>query len=237
MQSAVDDGCGSARGTRAGPNERWWRQTEYGPVSVSRLIFVSVFRPQYTLEPLHCTLWDVPVATWRFLIGHAIIDVNRLGQSGPTMLQHYMDVHRARWEAFGWHAMVVDGHDISALLQAFAEAGSTKGKPAIILAETLKGKGMDGYEDKNGWHGKPLPKDEAERVVGILEKSLTGEGDNWTPNLPERRRASEAPSHSPGAEAALSASAEKKWPRARRSAMPFRRSRSLILAWWRLTEM
>jgi transketolase len=123
----------------------------------------------------------------------AIIDVNRLGQSGPTMLQHHMDVHKARWEAFGWHAMVVDGHDISALLQAFAEAGSTKGKPAIILAETLKGKGMDGYEDKEGWHGKTLPKDEAERVVGILEKSLTGAGDNWTPNLPEKRSASETP--------------------------------------------
>lgn len=123
----------------------------------------------------------------------AIIDVNRLGQSGPTMLQHHMEVHRARWEAFGWHAMVVDGHDIPALLQAFAEAGSTKGKPAIILAETLKGKGMDGYEDKEGWHGKPLPQDEAKRVVGILEKSLTGEGENWRPNLPETRRANETP--------------------------------------------
>jgi transketolase len=123
----------------------------------------------------------------------AIIDVNRLGQSGPTMLQHHMDVHRARWEAFGWNAIVVDGHDISALLKAFAEAGSTKGKPSIILAETVKAKGMDGYEDKEGWHGKPLSKDEAERVVGILEKSLTGEGDHWTPNLPARRRASETP--------------------------------------------
>jgi len=122
-----------------------------------------------------------------------VIDVNRLGQSGPAMLQHYMDVDRACWEAFGWHAMVVDGHDIPALLKAFAEAGSTKGKPSIILAETLKGKGMDGYEDKHGWHGKPLPEDEAERVAGILEKSLAGEGDNWIPNLPERRRASETP--------------------------------------------
>ena len=129
----------------------------------------------------------------------AIIDVNRLGQSGPTMLQHQMDVYRARWEAFGWRAIVVDGHDLSALLSAFAEAESTKGGPTIVLAETLKGKGMDGYEDKEGWHGKPLPKDEAQRVVGILERSLTGAGDHWTPNLPLRRSASEAPAVTPTA--------------------------------------
>ncbi len=123
----------------------------------------------------------------------AIIDVNRLGQSGPTMLQHRMEVYKARWEAFGWHAIVLNGHDISALLNAFAEAESIKGKPTIILAETFKGKSMDGYEDKDGWHGKPLPKDEAERVVGILEKSLSGEGDSWTPNLPEKRAANQVP--------------------------------------------
>jgi transketolase len=116
----------------------------------------------------------------------AIIDVNRLGQSGPTMLQHRMEVYKARWEAFGWHAIVVDGHDISALLKAFAEAERTKGKPTIILAETIKGKDMDGYEDKDGWHGKALPKDEADRVVAVLEKSLTGNGDDWTPNLPRK---------------------------------------------------
>jgi transketolase len=123
----------------------------------------------------------------------AIIDVNRLGQSGPTMLQHYMEIYKARWEAFGWHAIVVDGHDISALLKAFAEVERIKGKPTIILAETIKGKGMDGYEDKEGWHGKPLPKNEAERVVGILEKSLSGEGDSWTPHLPQKRTVSTPP--------------------------------------------
>jgi transketolase len=119
----------------------------------------------------------------------AIIDVNRLGQSDPTMLQHRMDVYKARWEAFGWHAMLVSGHDIPALLEAFAEAERTKGRPTIILAETLKGKDMDGYEDKEGWHGKALPKDEADRVVAILEKSLTASGDEWTPNLPRKTAA------------------------------------------------
>ena len=119
----------------------------------------------------------------------AIIDVNRLGQSGPTMLQHHLEVYKARWEAFGWHVIVVDGHDVSALLKAFDEAENTKGKPTMILARTLKGKGIAGIEDKEGWHGKPLPKEEADRAVAVLEKSLTGEGDSWTPKLPDQRTA------------------------------------------------
>ena len=61
----------------------------------------------------------------------AIIDVNRLGQSGPTMLQHRMDVYRARWEAFGWRAIVVDGHDIAAVL-TFAAAGASDGLDGFI---------------------------------------------------------------------------------------------------------
>lgn len=128
----------------------------------------------------------------------AIIDVNRLGQSGPTMLQHRMEIYKARWEAFGWYAIVVNGHDISALLKAFAEAEKTKGKPTIILAETLKGKDMDGYEDKEGWHGKALPKNEADRVVSILEQSLSKNGEEWTPNLPKKTNVS-APSKPSGA--------------------------------------
>ena len=119
----------------------------------------------------------------------AIIDVNRLGQSGPTMLQHHMEVYKARWEAFGWHTIVVDGHDVSALLKAFDEAENIKGKPTMILARTLKGKGIIGIEDKEGWHGKPLPKEEADRAIAVLEKSLTGEGDSWTPKLPDQQTA------------------------------------------------
>ena len=69
----------------------------------------------------------------------AIVDVNRLGQSDPTMLQHDMDAYRSRWAGFGWHAIVVDGHDLSALLKAFDEAARTKGRPTVLLAQTFKG--------------------------------------------------------------------------------------------------
>jgi transketolase len=102
-----------------------------------------------------------------------IIDVNRLGQSDPTMLQHDMEAYRARWSGFGWHAIVVDGHDIAKLLAAFEEAAFTKGNPTIILARTLKGKGLPSIEDQPDWHGKPLKKGEqADKAIEALTRQL-----------------------------------------------------------------
>lgn len=113
----------------------------------------------------------------------ATVDVNRLGQSSPTMLEHDMDTHKARWEAFGWHAIVVDGHDVEALVAAYAEAASTKGKPSVVLAKTFKGKGLPG-EDENGYHGKPVASDQVEEVLKTLEGQLLKTGGEWVPNLP-----------------------------------------------------
>lgn len=103
----------------------------------------------------------------------AVIDINRLGQSEPTMLQHDLETFRQRWEAFGWHAIPVDGHDTAALERAFAEAGAVDGRPSILLARTSKGHGLPGVENREGEHGKPLPKDAADRVVAALEAALT----------------------------------------------------------------
>jgi transketolase len=123
----------------------------------------------------------------------AIVDVNRLGQSDPTMLQHDMEAYRARWSAFGWHASVVDGHDLPALLAAFDEAAKTKGKPTVLLARTLKGKGISFIEDHPNWHGKPLPKGpEEQRAIDELTKQLR---PNGTP--PAIRRPSAAPAAKP----------------------------------------
>jgi transketolase len=111
-----------------------------------------------------------------FAVGHTldnlcgITDVNRLGQSRPTMWQHDMERLAGRWRAFGWHAIVVDGHDLEALLDAFAEARATSGRPTMILAQTLKGKGVSLIEDHDNWHGKPLKKGpEADAAVAELE--------------------------------------------------------------------
>ena len=114
----------------------------------------------------------------------ATIDVNRLGQSNPTMLQHDMDTYKRRWEAFGWQALVVDGHDISALLEAYERAADTHDRPTIVLARTLKGKGLGEIEDKEHWHGKALDREMANRVVADLKKRLTGADSGWEPNLP-----------------------------------------------------
>ncbi|MEV8033644.1 transketolase [Streptomyces sp. NPDC086182] len=86
-----------------------------------------------------------------------IVDVNRLGQRGPTRHGHDLDAYARRFRAFGWHAVETDGHDVEAIDRAFAEAESTGGRPTVILARTLKGKGVASVQDREGLHGKPLP--------------------------------------------------------------------------------
>jgi transketolase len=96
----------------------------------------------------------------------AIIDVNRLGQRGPTMHEWDLDVYVGRAEAFGWHAIAVDGHDVEAIDRAYAEAVGVEGKPTVIVAKTRKGKGVAAVEDKEGSHGKAL--DDADAAVEEL---------------------------------------------------------------------
>jgi transketolase len=103
----------------------------------------------------------------------AIVDVNRLGQSDPTMLQHNMEAYHSRWSGFGWHAIIVDGHDMAALLAAFDEASRTKGKPTVLLARTFKGRGISFMENHPSWHGKPIPKgEETQKAIDELTKQL-----------------------------------------------------------------
>ena len=114
----------------------------------------------------------------------AITDVNALGQSRPTMWQHDMDQFARRWRAFGWHAIVIDGHDINAILDAFAEARRTTGQPTMILARTIKGKGVSFVEGKDGWHGKPFKKgDELDRALAELERQFVPVPDGPASNL------------------------------------------------------
>jgi transketolase len=101
-----------------------------------------------------------------------LTDVNALGQSGPTMWQHDMEQFARRWRAFGWHAIVIDGHDVSAILGALDEARATKGQPTMILAQTIKGKGISFAEGKGGWHGKALNKTELEQAVSEIAKEI-----------------------------------------------------------------
>jgi transketolase len=128
-----------------------------------------------------------------------ITDVNGLGQSRATMWGHDMDALAARWRAFGWHAIVIDGHDIAAILDALAEARRTKGRPTMILARTIKGKGVSSVEGKEGWHGKAFKKgEELDGALAELEKQFVPApaGVNLTALIPKpaaRPRAVDSP--------------------------------------------
>jgi transketolase len=101
----------------------------------------------------------------------AVVDVNRLGQTRETMLGWDMDGYVRRAEAFGWHAIAIDGHDVEQIDAAYTEAESTTGRPTVIFARTKKGKGVKAVEDLPDKHGKPLDDPE-----GAIEE-LGGERD------------------------------------------------------------
>jgi transketolase len=104
----------------------------------------------------------------------AIIDVNRLGQTRETMLGWDVDGYVRRIEAFGWNTIAIDGHDVEAIEQAYAEAEATKGKPTAIVARTKKGKGVKAVEDQPGRHGKPLddPEESIQELGGERDLSV-----------------------------------------------------------------
>jgi len=102
-----------------------------------------------------------------------ITDVNGLGQSRATMWQHDMSQFERRWQAFGWRTIVIDGHDLNAILDAFEQARATAGQPTMILARTLKGKGVASVEGKDGWHGKAFKKgEEMDKAIAELERQF-----------------------------------------------------------------
>ncbi|MEX2103485.1 MAG: transketolase, partial [Gaiellaceae bacterium] len=96
----------------------------------------------------------------------AILDVNRLGQRGETMHGWDLDSYADRARAFGWHAITIDGHDVEQIDRAYVEAAETTGRPTVVVAKTVKGKGVAAVEDKEGFHGKALD-DPAEAVAEL----------------------------------------------------------------------
>ncbi len=110
------------------------------------------------------------------LIG--ILDVNRLGQRGETMYGHDLSAYEKRIASFGWETILIDGHSFPEILAAYEKALHVTGKPTMIIARTIKGKGVSFIENKNGWHGKPLNKEECQRALkelGEVDQSLRGE--------------------------------------------------------------
>jgi transketolase len=114
-----------------------------------------------------------------------IIDVNALGQSRPTELEHDTNAYALRWSSFGWNVVVIDGHDMAAILAALDEARGTAARPTMIVARTIKGKGVSFVEGKNGWHGKPFKKgEEADKALAELESQFVPEDQPAAPPAP-----------------------------------------------------
>jgi len=110
----------------------------------------------------------------------AILDVNRLGQRGATDLGWDLEAYAKRAEGFGARVLVIDGHDLQAIDEAFATAagGLAGAQPTVIVARTIKGKGFSEVEDSPDWHGKPFPPDMADRAIaelgGVRELTVRG---------------------------------------------------------------
>jgi len=120
----------------------------------------------------------------------AILDMNRLGQRGPTMLQWNGEAYIERARAFGWEAFDVDGHDVEAIDRAYRRAEESD-RPTLIVARTQKGHGVSFLQDVEGWHGKALPEDEARRAIEELggERHMTftpPKPEPWSPPEPTR---------------------------------------------------
>ena len=97
----------------------------------------------------------------------AVVDVNRLGQRGETMHGWDLDSYAKRLDAFGWHTIEIDGHDVEAIDAAYREAEATTGRPTAVVARTIKGKGYSKVEDQNGWHGKAVAEEAVAELGGM----------------------------------------------------------------------
>lgn len=116
------------------------------------------------------SIWEALDKASFYRLGNlcAIFDVNRLGQRGPTEFEWDLDVYRRRVQAFGCRPILIDGHDLAQIDEALAEARAGGDHPTVVIARTIKGKGFSEVEDKEDWHGKPLPPDMAERAIAEL---------------------------------------------------------------------
>ncbi len=125
------------------------------------------------------SVWEAIMSAAHYKLDNlvGIIDVNRLGQRGQTMFGHDVQAYADRVSAFGWHTIMIDGHSLDEIHKAYEDASGIKDKPVMIIAKTLKGKGIPFFEDKDDWHGKALKEKELEQVLedfGDIDMSVRG---------------------------------------------------------------
>src|SRR3989344_301713 len=125
------------------------------------------------------SVWEAMAAASYYKLDNlvGILDVNRLGQRGETMFGHNVENYQRKAESFGWNTIVIDGHNLEEISKAYQTALKVKDKPFMIIAKTLKGKGVSFIENKDGWHGKALGQEELAKALdelGEIDKSLRG---------------------------------------------------------------
>lgn len=116
-------------------------------------------------------VWEAAMTAGKYQLDHltAVIDNNHLEFDGPTEEVMPMEPFRAKWEAFGWHVLETDGHDTGALENAFCEAKSLTGKPTVIIASTVKGRGISFMEGQTTWHAGTVTEQQYEQGMRELE--------------------------------------------------------------------
>ncbi|MFW6323746.1 MAG: 1-deoxy-D-xylulose-5-phosphate synthase N-terminal domain-containing protein, partial [Desulfovibrionales bacterium] len=135
----------------------------------------------------------------------AILDVNRLGQCGQTMYGRDLEAYAERVGAFGWETVTTNGHSFPDICKAYEHAWSTRGKPVMIIAATVKGKGVSFLEDRPGWHGKTLTREEYNQALeelGAVDMSVRGDLKKPEHRFPAHRTSTPAEpmSYAPGEE-------------------------------------
>jgi len=118
--------------------------------------------------------WEAIEIAAHYKLDHliAVVDANRLGQSTATIEGHNLQRYKQKFEAFGWRAIIVDGHDMWQIMQACNDARATEGQPVAIIAQTYKGRGVDAdVKDAQGYHGKPFSQEELTEVLNRLEQA------------------------------------------------------------------
>lgn len=143
-------------------------------------------------------IWEAAEIAAYYKLNHlvGIVDCNRLGQTGETMHGYHVDRYVAKFEAFGWHVLVIEGHDMQQIMEALEAARTIKDRPTMIIAKTIKGYGVARSEDKNGFHGKAFAKEELDEILAELAQRFSEAANyvhafEWRPSLPLASQADE----------------------------------------------
>ena len=117
------------------------------------------------------SVWEAAMTSAHYKLDHvcAIVDCNKVQENGFTNDIKNLEPLADKWAAFGWHVIEIDGNNIEALKNAFDVFSNTKGKPTVIIANTIKGKGVSFMEGKSAWHGKAPNKEQLAQALAELK--------------------------------------------------------------------